>query len=232
MINPEGGFLLIDKPLTWTSFQAVNKIKHLIKHKVGHKMKIGHAGTLDPLATGLLIICYGKMTKQIFSFQDMRKEYTGTITLGSTTPSFDLESEIDHEFPTEHITNSMIEECAEQFIGKQKQRPPIFSAKKVDGKRAYELARKGETIELKENDIEIFDFEFESFKENVVAFKVQCSKGTYVRSLANDFGKKLKSGGHLSSLCRTAIGEYSLKDAMSLNEFESQLEEMKQTKQK
>lgn len=232
MINPEGGFLLINKPLTWTSFQAVNKIKFLIKYNTGTKMKVGHAGTLDPLATGLLIVCYGKMTKQIAGFQDMPKEYTGTIKLGATTPSFDLETEIDQTYPTEHITEGMVRECAKKMIGLQKQKPPIFSAKKIDGQRAYELARSGVKMEMKENEIEVFNFEIDAYENSVISFRIACSKGTYIRSMANDLGERLSCGGHLTSLCRTAIGKYRNEDAISLEQLELKLKEMNETKQK
>ncbi|MFB9051712.1 tRNA pseudouridine(55) synthase TruB [Formosa undariae] len=220
-----GQVLLIDKPLHWTSFQAVNKLRWEIRQAFNiKKIKVGHAGTLDPLATGLLVICTGKMTKQIDTFQGQIKEYTGTIVLGGTTPSFDLETEIDETFPTEHITTEIIHETTKQFIGDIEQYPPIFSAIKKDGKRLYEFARAGETVEIKPRTIHIAEFEITNICDNNVEFRVVCSKGTYIRSLANDFGKALKSGGHLSVLRRTKIGDFSVDDALSPEQF---IEELK-----
>ena len=220
MINPESGYFLIDKPLKWTSFQAVNKVKYLLKHRFGSKIKIGHAGTLDPLADGLLIMCYGKMTKKIHEFQDMEKEYTGVFKLGATTPSFDLETEIDQHFPVEHITAELVEKAAKNMIGVQMQLPPLFSAKKIEGSRAYEFARKGIQKELKESRIEVYKFDSVLEADNEVNFLVRCSKGTYIRSMANDFGKALKSGAYLKSLRRTAIGEYRVDDAYTIEDIE------------
>ena len=220
-----GQVLLIDKPLNWTSFQVVNKMRWEIRQAFNiKKIKVGHAGTLDPLATGLLIICTGKMTKQIDSFQGQIKEYTGTITLGGTTPSYDLESEINETFPTSHITKALVEETTAQFIGKIDQFPPIFSALKKDGKRLYEFARAGETVEIKSRKITIEAFEIISFEANQVDFRVVCSKGTYIRSLAHDFGKALNSGAHLSALRRTKIGDYHVDNAQSLETFVHQFE--------
>ncbi len=215
-----GQIILIDKPLGWTSFQAVNKIRWKIRKTFNiKKIKVGHAGTLDPLATGLLVICTGKMTKQIDTYQAQTKEYTGTITLGSTTPSFDLETEIDQTFPTEHITKDLIFKTAKGFIGEQEQLPPVFSAVKKDGKRLYEFARAGKDVDIKPRKITIQDFEITNIDDLNVNFRVVCSKGTYIRSLANDFGQKLNSGSHLSALRRTKIGEFKVENAKSIDGF-------------
>ncbi|MCK0107966.1 tRNA pseudouridine(55) synthase TruB [Flavobacteriaceae bacterium S0825] len=215
-----GQVLLIDKPLNWTSFQVVNKLRWHIRKTFGiKKIKVGHAGTLDPLATGLLVICTGKMTKQINEFQAQVKEYTGTITLGSTTPSFDLETDIDKTYPTEHITEKLVHETTKQFIGDIEQYPPVFSAIKKDGKRLYEFARAGESVEIKSRTINISEFEITRFQNNEVDFRVVCSKGTYIRSLANDFGKALQSGGHLTALRRTKIGDFHVDNALSIQNF-------------
>lgn len=221
-----GEILLIDKPLQWTSFQAVNKIKHAIK---GHaslvvngqktKPKVGHAGTLDPLATGLLIVCTGKKTKQISSLMGMEKEYTGTFTLGATTPCFDLEKPVDHHYPIDHITEQMISVAAAKLTGLQQQVPPLFSALMVQGQRAYELARKGDTTELKPREVHIHEFEITRTSLPEVDFRIVCSKGTYIRSIARDFGLALSSGAYLSRLCRTRIGDFLLKDATGPLEF-------------
>ena len=216
----QGKVLLIDKPLEWTSFQAVNKIRWHIKKQFGlKKIKVGHAGTLDPLATGLLIICTGKMTKQINEFQAQEKEYTGTFHLGATTPSYDLETEINEEFPTDHITSESIKGATESFLGEIDQKPPIFSAIKKDGKRLYDIARKGETTEIQSRKVTISAFEITRIEMPEVDFRVSCSKGTYIRSLANDFGVALDSGAHLSALRRTRIGEFSVENALSIDEF-------------
>lgn len=221
-----GQVLLIDKPLNWTSFQAVNKLRWHIKQRFNiKKIKVGHAGTLDPLATGLLIICTGKQTKQINIYQGQIKEYTGTFTLGATTPSFDLETEIDKSFPTDHITDELLHQTTQQFIGDIQQKPPIFSAIKKDGKRLYELARKGETTEIKSREVTISEFEITKINFPEVEFRVVCSKGTYIRSLANDFGKALNSGAHLSALRRTKIGDFSVEKAVSIDEFINRLVE-------
>ena len=216
----EGQVLLIDKPLHWTSFQVVNKLRWEIRKAFNiKKIKVGHAGTLDPLATGLLIICTGKMTKQINTFQAQIKEYTGTIVLGSTTPSYDLETEIDNTFSTAHITEELIQETTKQFIGEIAQFPPIFSAIKKDGKRLYEFARAGESVEIKSRQITINTFEITQIALPEIDFRVVCSKGTYIRSLANNFGKALDSGGHLSILRRTKIGDFKVTDAFSVEKF-------------
>jgi tRNA pseudouridine55 synthase len=215
-----GEVLLIDKPLNWTSFQAVNKIRwHIKQHFNIKKIKVGHAGTLDPLATGLLIICTGKKTKEIDVYQGQIKEYTGTITLGATTPSYDLETEIDETFSTEHISEELLKETTKQFIGDIQQKPPIFSAIKKEGKRLYELARKGETTEIKARTVSILAFEITNINLPKVDFKVICSKGTYIRSLAFDFGVALNSGAHLSALRRTKIGNFSVDKGLSIDEF-------------
>ncbi|AIZ40645.1 tRNA pseudouridine(55) synthase TruB [Cellulophaga baltica] len=216
----DGQTLLIDKPLNWSSFQAVNSIKWSIRRKFElKKIKVGHAGTLDPLATGLLLICTGKSTKTINELQGQAKEYTGTITLGGTTPSYDLESEINETFPTEHITEAMIKEATQQFLGEIEQAPPIFSALKKDGKRLYEYAREGLEVEIKKRLITIHEFEITGIEATVVSFRVACSKGTYIRSLAHDFGIALNSGAHLSSLRRTKIGDYNVDNAITTEEF-------------
>jgi len=215
-----GSTILVDKPYEWTSFDVVNKLRWHLRKKLGvKKLKVGHAGTLDPLATGLLVLCIGKYTKKINDFIQDEKEYTGTILLGKTTPSFDMETEYNAEFDTEHITAELMNEVAATFVGEQDQVPPIFSAKQIDGKRAYEHARKGRDIELKANRINISAFEIntESFPE--VKFRVVCSKGTYIRSLANDFGKKLNSGGTLIELRRTRSGEFKIDEAKSVEEW-------------
>lgn len=225
----EGDFFLIDKPYTWTSFQVVKKMKYILsKHTGEKKFKIGHAGTLDPLATGLLIICVGKYTKRIEEFQSFRKEYTGTFTLGATTPSYDREQPVNATFPTEHITEELLCSTTKSFLGKQKQVPPLFSAIKVNGKRAYSYVKQGLTPEIKEKDIEIFDFELSNINIPKVDFRIACSKGTYIRSIARDFGLELLSGAYLSKLCRTKIGDYLLEDAISLEEFEKQFPPIKE----
>lgn len=215
-----GQVLLIDKPLTWTSFQAVNKLRWAIRqaYKI-KKIKVGHAGTLDPLATGLLVICTGKMTKQINTFQGQEKEYTGTFVLGSTTPSYDLETEVDQTFETSHITEELIHKTTEQFTGVIDQFPPIFSAIKKEGKRLYEFARAGETVEIKSRQVEITEFEITKINSNNLNFRVVCSKGTYIRSLAHDFGKALNSGAHLSVLRRTRIGDFKVEDGLTPEAF-------------
>lgn len=218
----DGQVLLIDKPLTWSSFQAVNKVKYaLLKNlNLPKKFKIGHAGTLDPLASGLLIICTGKFTKRIADLQGQIKEYTGTITVGATTPSYDLETEVNATFPTNHITEDLIEAARKQFIGEIDQFPPIFSALKKDGKRLYEHARAGEEVEIQSRKIEITEFEITRIALPEIDFRVVCSKGTYIRSLAFDFGKALQSGGHLTALRRTKIGDFSVENAIEPLTFE------------
>lgn len=219
-----GQVLLIDKPLGWSSFQAVNKLKWAIRKKFQlKKIKIGHAGTLDPLATGLLIICAGKFTKRIPEFQGLAKEYTGTITLGASTPSYDLETEVDKTYPTAHITEALIRKTTEQFLGDIQQAPPIFSALKKDGKRLYEYARAGEEIEIKKRAVRILEFEITAVALPEIDFRIVCSKGTYIRSIAHDFGLALGSGGHLSALRRTKIGDYNVDIALDPEVFERQL---------
>ena len=215
-----GQVLLIDKPLNWTSFQVVNKLRWEIRQAFNiKKIKVGHAGTLDPLATGLLIICTGKMTKQIDTFQGQIKEYTGTLVLGSTTPSFDLETEINETFPTDHISEDLIYKTTNQFVGEIQQFPPVFSALKKDGKRLYEFARAGEHVDIPSRAVSISEFEITKIDKLNLDFRVVCSKGTYIRSLANDFGKALNSGGHLSALRRTKIGDFDVTSATSIENF-------------
>ena len=221
----EGQILLIDKPYEWSSFQALNAVKWAIRKKydLNKKFKIGHAGTLDPLATGLLVICTGKFTKKIPELQGRIKEYTGTITLGATTPSYDLETEVDQTYSISHITEEKICEVLPQFIGKIEQTPPLFSALKKDGKRLYEFAREGKQVEIKSRIIEIHTFEITRFELPEVDFRVICSKGTYIRSLAHDFGKALGSGAHLSTLRRTKIGDFNVSKAVSPEVFKQNL---------
>ena len=217
----EGKVLLIDKPLNWTSFQVVNKIRWLIKQQFEiKKIKVGHAGTLDPLATGLLILCTGKFTKKIETYQAQVKEYNGTITLGATTPSYDLESEVDQIFDISGITKEDILQNTQHFIGEIQQQPPIFSALKKDGKRLYEYAREGEHVEIPKRAITINEFKITNIDIPNVEFRVVCSKGTYIRSLADDFGKMLNNGAHLSSLRRTKIGDFSVDNAVGVLAFE------------
>lgn len=220
----DGQIVLIDKPLQWTSFQVVNKVRWYIRKTFGiKKIKVGHAGTLDPLASGLLIICTGKFTKRIQEFMGQTKEYTGTITLGATTPSYDLETEVDQTFPIDHISAENIQQATKEFIGEIEQYPPIFSALKKDGKRLYEYAREGEEIAVAARKITISEFEITRIEVPEVDFRVVCGKGTYIRSLAHDFGKALQSGGHLSALRRTKIGSFEVTDAISPEIFENQI---------
>jgi tRNA pseudouridine55 synthase len=221
----DGQVLLIDKPLKWSSFQAVNKLKYLLINKVGlpKKFKIGHAGTLDPLATGLLLICTGKFTKRISELQGQAKEYTGTFYIGATTPSYDLETEIDQTFPIDHIDEASIHETVKQFLGEIDQKPPIFSAIKKDGVRLYEHARAGESIEIESRKTTIHEFEITRIALPEIDFRVVCSKGTYIRSLAYDFGKAMNSGSHLTVLRRTKIGNYHVKNAIDITLFEEEL---------
>ncbi len=215
-----GQVLLIDKPLNWTSFQVVNKLRWHICQKFGiKKIKVGHAGTLDPLATGLLIICTGKFTKQINEYQGQIKEYTGEFTLGATTPSYDLETEVNETFLTEHITSALIYASTKQFIGEIDQLPPIFSAISKGGRRLYKLAREGKTPEIESRKVNIAEFEITKIDLPKVNFRVVCSKGTYIRSLAFDFGKTLNSGAHLSKLRRTKIGDFKVENGMKIDEF-------------
>jgi tRNA pseudouridine55 synthase len=218
-----GQVILVDKPLHWSSFQAVNKLKYLLKRKfdLPKKFKIGHAGTLDPLASGLLIVCAGKFTKQITAIQAQAKEYTGTFYIGATTPSYDLETAIDAHFPIEHISETTIEEARLQFLGEIDQIPPVFSAIKKDGKRLYEHARAGETVEIASRKTTIYEFELTRIALPEIDFRVVCSKGTYIRSLAFDFGKTLHSGAHLTALRRTKIGDYAVENASTILDFEA-----------
>lgn len=216
----EGEVLLVNKPLDWTSFDVVNKLRYTIKHRIGvKKIKVGHAGTLDPLADGLLIICTGKKTKQIESFMGLKKVYSGIIRLGATTPSYDLETEIDQEFDTQHISKELIFQKSQEMIGEYDQYPPIFSAKKVKGKKAYDFARKGEEVQLSSKRISIYDFKVLKIDGLDVHFEISCSKGTYIRSIAHDLGRLLESGAHLASLRREAIGDMNLSDAKDVNEW-------------
>lgn len=220
----EGELLLIDKALNWTSFDVVKKVRYLLlRHLHMKKLKVGHAGTLDPLATGLLILCTGKMTKQIDSIQAQQKEYTGTIRLGASTPSADLETSIDQHYPTEHLSEALIKEAAKKFTGQIKQYPPIFSAKKIEGKRAYDYAREGKEVQMRPNMVDVEVFEILKVDMPELHFRIVCSKGTYIRSLARDLGRELKSGGHLTALRRTAIGNYRIEDAQSVEAFEKGL---------
>ncbi len=221
--------LLFDKPLYWTSFDLVNKVRIMIKHAFGLKdLKVGHAGTLDPLATGLMILCTGKSTKKINEFRDLDKEYYATLHFGETTPSFDLETATDQSYPVEHITPLIVQKTLEGFIGEQKQVPPLHSAKLIDGKRAYEYARKGKNLNLEPVNIIIREAELVSFGIPETKIRMVCSKGTYVRSFARDLGIALKSGCYLSALERSAIGSFKLKNAFSIEKFEKYLEQMKQ----
>lgn len=223
----KGEVLLVNKPKEWTSFDVVNKLRYKIKKQTGVKrIKVGHAGTLDPLATGLLIICTGKMTKQIHTYQGLPKTYTGSIMLGATTPSYDAEMDIDQRFPTDHINKELLEQTRQQFMGVIEQVPPIFSAIKVDGQPLYKKARKGKEVAIKSRKVEIMDFHLTNIRLPEVDFRVECSKGTYIRSLAYDYGKALNSGAYLSNLCRTAIGQYRLEDAWQLDELVEVIDQM------
>lgn len=223
----DGQILTFDKPLGWTSFQLVGKVRWLLCRAIGRKkLKVGHAGTLDPLATGMMVICTGKATKRIEELQLGRKEYTATLQLGATTPSYDLEHEIDATFPTEHITEEAVKDALQRFTGEIEQIPPVFSACKVDGKRAYDLARKGKDVELKAKRITIDELELLRFdpESMQIGIRVRCSKGTYIRSLARDIGEALHSGAHLTALRRTQVGDYKIEDAFpSIEAFEEWL---------
>lgn len=224
----KGEVLLIDKPLEWTSFDVVNKIRYKLKHFTHEKkIKVGHAGTLDPLASGLLIVCTGKMTKNIDVYQSQQKEYTGTIQLGRETPSYDLETETCATHPTDHITETEILETAKSFIGFQNQIPPVFSAKKIDGKRAYDYARSNQSVEMKPKEIEIAAFEITKIEFPFLDFRISCSKGTYIRSIAHDFGKKLNNGACLTALRRTRIGDFRIENGVKLTDFYHELENMR-----
>lgn len=215
-----GALLLIDKPKEWTSFDVVNKLRYTLRKALGiKKIKMGHAGTLDPLATGLLVVCTGKFTKKIESLQGMSKEYTGSFHLGATTPSYDAETAIDEQFPIEHISPELLDEARQKLLGDLDQIPPIFSAIKVDGQPLYKKARKGEKIKIKARKVTIHDFRLEKIEMPIVNFWVYCSKGTYIRSLAHDFGKALKSGAYLADLRRTKVGQYKIEDAWNLEKL-------------
>lgn len=215
-----GATLLVDKPKDWTSFDVVNKIRYTLRHRLGvKKIKVGHAGTLDPKATGLLIICTGKATKTLAALQGLPKHYTGTILFGGSTPSFDTETQVDEQFPFDHVTPELLENARRQFLGDIQQIPPIFSAIKVDGQPLYKKARRGEKVEVKPRNVHIYSFELTRIEMPEVDFHVHCSKGTYLRSLAHDLGKAVNSGAHLTALRRTAIGDYSLEEAWNLAEL-------------
>lgn len=238
MNNSTDRIILIDKPLRWTSFDVVKKLKKPLleeyrlqfpeeERKLIKRFKVGHAGTLDPLAAGLLVVCTGKLTKKISEIQDAEKEYTGTIVLGATTPSYDLETEPQDHKSYAEITESMILETAKSMLGLQEQIPPIHSAIKVDGRRAYDMARKGQEVELKSRTIEIRTFEITRTELPEIDFRIVCTKGTYIRSIAHDFGQKLETGGYLSALCRTRIGRYELKNAVDPLQFIAQITDNK-----
>jgi len=221
----EGGVLLINKPLEWTSFDVVKKARNLLcAHFKVKKIKVGHAGTLDPLASGLLVVCTGKFTKSINKFQGQKKEYTGTFTLGATTPSYDLETEVDETFPIAHIKDEDIQEATKKFIGTIDQFPPVFSALKKDGERLYEKARRGEKVQIDARQVHIHEFKITRIELHEIDFRVVCSKGTYIRSLAHDFGKALNSGAHLSALCRTRVGNFHLNQAIDIETLKDYIE--------
>lgn len=227
----QGAVLLVDKPKAWTSFDVVNKIRHQLKKRLKvKKIKVGHAGTLDPMATGLLIICTGRATKTIQTYQDMPKVYTGTMYIGATTPSFDAETEQDAVYPTDHINDTLIEQARQQFLGTIEQVPPMFSAIKVDGQPLYKRARKGETIDVEPRSVHIESFELTKIALPEIEFRVTCSKGTYIRALANDFGKALRSGAYLIALRRTAIGAYDVADAWQLEDLVRYIKDSELTK--
>ncbi len=225
--DENGCVMLVDKPLGWTSFDVVNKIRYAGKFK-----KVGHAGTLDPLATGLLILCAGKKTKQIESFQAQEKEYTGKLVLGKTTPSVDLETEFDAEYPTDHISKKVLSEACKKLTGLIEQTPPIHSAVKVKGRRAYDAARKGEDIKLKARTVEVKEFEIDDSHFPEINFRIVCSKGTYIRSMVSDFGKLLKSGAYLAELRRTKIGDFSVEGAEKVQELAAKIQELRESLQK
>ncbi len=219
-----GKVILINKPINWTSFQVVKKIRFLIKKKYQlKKIKVGHAGTLDPLATGLLILCTGKLTKKIADIQAKNKKYRGSITLGGSTPSYDLETEVNTNYQTSHITENLIFNASRSFIGEIDQKPPIFSALRKDGERMYEKARRGDKVVMKSRKVKIQEFNITSINNLTVYFEITCSKGTYIRSIANDFGVKLNTGGYLSSLKRISIGDYNISESTTIEDFEKQL---------
>jgi tRNA pseudouridine55 synthase len=220
----EGELLLIDKPITWTSFDVVGKIRNSLRIK---KIKVGHAGTLDPLATGLLIVCTGKLTKKVDEYMAEDKEYTGSITLGATRPSYDMETEVDAQFPTEHISEQMIQDAAASFLGEIEQVSPAYSAINIDGERAYHKARRGEEVKMKARKVRIEAFEITAIEMPIVHFRIACSKGTYIRSIAHDFGKKLNSGGYLSALRRTRSGNFNVADAWALPDLIDQIHQQR-----
>ncbi len=222
-----GAMLLIDKPQGWTSFDVVNKIRYKLKHRLGvKKLKVGHAGTLDPMATGLLLACTGKATKKLAAYQGLDKEYTGSMILGAATPSYDAETEVEETFPTAHITPELLEEARRRFLGEIGQVPPMFSAIKVDGQPLYKKARKGEMVEVEPRQVHIYEFELTHVALPEVRFRVRCSKGTYIRSLAHDFGKALGSGAYLAALRRTRIGQFRIEDAWDLDALVDYLEQL------
>lgn len=230
-IFEEGKILLMDKPVYWTSFDLVNKVRIMLRETLGlRKLKVGHAGTLDPLASGLMILCTGKATKRIEEYSGMDKEYTSEIFLGATTPSYDLETEIDATYITAHITEAQVRKALEKFLGEQEQVPPVYSAKLVKGKRLYEYARKGINEEVKPVKIFFREIELLEFRMPIIKVRILCSKGTYIRAFARDIGKALNSGAYLSSLTRTAIGPFRLEEAMDLEKFRNFLEQVKQEK--
>ena len=221
----DGQVFRFNKPLHWSSFNLVSKVRTMIRYASGlKKIKIGHAGTLDPLATGVLIVCTGKKTKEIDNFQYQTKEYVAELALGATTPSFDLETEVDATYPTEHITRELVEETLKKFLGEIQQVPPAFSAVKINGKRAYEYARKGQEVEIKPKTLVIDEIELMEYSQTAIKIRVVCSKGTYIRGLARDIGEALKSGAHLTSLIRTRIGETKLEDCLTIEQFQSMLD--------
>ncbi|NRA51768.1 MAG: tRNA pseudouridine(55) synthase TruB [Phaeodactylibacter sp.] len=221
-----GTTLLVDKPKGWTSFDVVNKVRYKIKHRLKvKKIKVGHSGTLDPMATGLLVLCTGKFTKQLNQLQGLSKTYTGTMYMGATTPSYDAESEVQERFPSDHITSELIEQARQQFVGKIQQVPPMFSAIKVDGQPLYKKARKGETVEIEPREVEIFNFNITRVELPEIDFEVSCSKGTYIRSLAHDFGKACRCGAYLTALRRTKVGDFDIQDAWSLDNLVDFIEE-------
>lgn len=220
-----GEVLLVNKPLKWTSFDVVNKLRYALKKKLGNKIKVGHAGTLDPLATGLLILCTGKMTKKIDEFTGMDKEYTGSFFIGGTTDTYDSELEMNATFPVAHIDEALLSSTAATFIGEIEQMPPVYSAIKIDGQAAYIAARKGEDVVMKSRRITIKEFELTGIEMPLVKFRVVCSKGTYIRSLAYDFGKALNSGAYLASLCRTKIGNFNITEAMEVDEWVKRIQD-------
>ncbi len=221
----EGEVFCFDKPLRWTSFDVVNKVRNLMRYRLGiRKVKIGHAGTLDPLATGVLIVCTGKQTKQIESLQYKTKEYVATIRLGATTPSFDLETQVDAEYPISHIDEEMVRETLKKFVGEIQQIPPTYSAVKVNGKRAYDYARRGVEVEIKPKTLVIDEIELLEYKGDKIVVRVVCSKGTYIRALARDIGEALQSGAHLTALRRTRIGDMKVEECYTLEDFESMID--------